>query len=160
MEKKFFQPPAVYVGEVSINVTNLESSLKFYQSTLGFKVLEQIGRKAILTADGKTPLLTLEQPVDVLPKEERTAGLFHFAILLPSRADLSKFLNHIVQTGTRLGASDHVVSEALYLSDPDGNGIEVYRDRLSSEWDWADGQVAMATEPLDGESLLAESQEI
>ncbi len=158
MEKKFFEEPVIYVGEVNINVTNLEKSLNFYQNIIGFNVLDQTDSKAVLTADGKKPLLTLEQPADVVPKEDRKTGLFHFAILLPSRADLSSFLNHIVQTGTRLGASDHYVSEALYLNDPDGNGIEVYRDRPSSEWSWSDGKVAMATEPLDGESLLAESK--
>ncbi|WP_164670774.1 VOC family protein [Virgibacillus doumboii] len=159
MEKKFFEKPTIYVGEVNINVTNLEKSLEFYQNIIGFSVLEQTDRKAVLTANGKRALLTLEQPEDVVPKEGRTTGLYHFAILLPSRADLSSFLKHMIQTNTRLGASDHYVSEALYLSDPDGNGIEVYRDRPSSEWSWTGDQVAMATEPLDGESLLAESQQ-
>ncbi|MFA1820998.1 VOC family protein [Virgibacillus oceani] len=155
MEKQFFEKPAVYVGEVSINVTNLKKALTFYQTVIGFRVLEETDNRAILTADGSTPLLTLEQPDDVLPKEERTTGLFHFAILLPSREDLSAFLKHIAQAGIRIGASDHYVSEAIYLSDPDGNGIEVYRDRPASEWSWSDGQVAMATEPLDTEGVLA-----
>ncbi|MFC4559564.1 VOC family protein [Virgibacillus kekensis] len=159
MEKKFFQPPTVYVGEVNINVTDLETSLEFYKRIIGFQVLEQTNNKAVLTADGKTPLLTLEQPDGVLPKEDRKTGLYHFAILLPDRSQLSSFLNHIARTGIRLGASDHYVSEALYLSDPDGNGIEVYRDRPAEEWNWANGQVAMATEPLEGQSLLAESNE-
>ncbi|MRG88339.1 VOC family protein [Salinibacillus xinjiangensis] len=159
MEKKFFQAPTIYVGEVNINVTDLGQSLEFYQHILGFKVLRQTDSKAVLTADGKTPLLTIEQPEDVLPKQARTTGLFHFAILLPSRSDLSAFLRHIVQTKFRygLGASDHYVSEAIYLSDPDGNGIEVYRDRPSSEWNWSNGEVEMATVELDAQGLLAES---
>jgi catechol 2,3-dioxygenase len=83
--------------------------------------------------------------------------LYHFAIMLPSRADLSVFLRHMIQTGYPLGAADHYVSEALYLNDPDGNGIEVYRDRPSAEWNWNNGLVEMATEELDGNGILAES---
>ncbi|SFE17659.1 catechol 2,3-dioxygenase [Lentibacillus persicus] len=157
MEKQFFEKPATYVGEVNINVTNLDKALSFYQEVIGFEVLEQSDQKAVLTADGRTPLLTLVQPADAMPKEGRTTGLFHFAILLPSRADLSSFIKHAARAGARLGASDHLVSEALYLNDPDGNGIEVYRDRPSNEWEWSDGQVAMSTEPLDADSLVAES---
>ncbi|WP_167751389.1 VOC family protein [Lentibacillus salicampi] len=156
---KFFEKPATYVGEVNINVTDLDQSLPFYEHVIGFNVLEQTDRKAVLTADGETPLLTLEQPADVLPKEGRTTGLFHFAILLPSRADLSAFLRHVANSGAQLGASDHLVSEALYLNDPDGNGIEVYHDRPAIEWNWSDGQVSMSTEPLDAKSLLAESDQ-
>ncbi|WP_010529186.1 VOC family protein [Lentibacillus jeotgali] len=159
MEKKFFEKRTTYVGEVNINVTDLDQALSFYQHVIGFNILEQTDRKAVLTADGKTPLLTLVQPAAPLPKEERTSGLFHFAILLPSRADLSSFLRHIAKAGARLGASDHLVSEALYLNDPDGNGIEVYHDRPSSEWSWSNGQVTMSTEPLDADSLLAESDQ-
>ena len=157
LEKEFFKKPTTYVGEVNINVTDLDKSLPFYQEIIGFSILEQTDRKAVLTADGKTPLLTLEEPENVLPKEGRTTGLFHVAILRPSRADLSSFLRHVAKAGVQLGASDHLVSEALYLNDPDGNGIEVYRDRPSNEWNWSNGQVAMSTEPLDANSLLAES---
>jgi catechol 2,3-dioxygenase len=155
MEKHFFEKPTVYVGEVNVNVTNLKKALEFYQTVIGFRVLEETDNRAVLTANGSTPLLTLEKPDNVVPKEERTTGLYHFAILLPSREDLSAFLRHIAQSGIRIGASDHYVSEAVYLSDPDGNGIEVYRDRPASEWSWSEGQVAMATEPLDAESVLA-----
>ncbi|MBP1968378.1 catechol 2,3-dioxygenase [Virgibacillus natechei] len=158
MENKFFEKPATYVGELSVNVTDLEKALTFYQDVIGFQILEQSERKASLTADGKTALLTLEQPENVQPKEGRTTGLFHFAILLPTRVDLSSFVNYLIKKGdVRLGASDHYVSEALYLSDPDGNGIEVYRDRPSSEWSWTNGEVSMGTEALDGDSLVAES---
>ena len=135
----------------------MDSAITFYQNIIGFKVLEQTERKVVLTADGKTGLLTLEQPVDVIPKEERTSGLYHFALLLPTRADLSIFLRNLLQTGYQFGSSDHIVSEALYITDPDGNGIEVYRDRPSSEWTWSNGEVSMVSDPLNGESLLAES---
>lgn len=155
MEKQFFEKPTIYVGEVSVNVTDLKKALDFYQTVIGFRVLKETDHRAILTADGETPLLTLEQPDGVKPKEGRTTGLYHFAILLPSREDLAAFLRHIAQSGIRIGVSDHYVSEAVYLSDPDGNGIEVYRDRPASEWNWSDGKVAMATEPLDAEGVLA-----
>ncbi|MGG1676965.1 VOC family protein [Neobacillus sp. NRS-1170] len=155
--EKFHQAPNVYVGEVNIKIKNLDYALHFYQNILGFQVLEKTDRKAVLTTDGKTPLVTLEQPADVIPKTGRTSGLYHFAILLPTRSDLSVFLRHLLQTGYPLGAADHYVSEALYLNDPDGNGIEVYRDRPSSEWTWNNGFVSMATEELDGEGILAES---
>ncbi len=155
--EKFHQEPNIYVGEVNIKVKNLDYSLTFYQNIMGFQVLEKSDRKAVLTTDGKSPLLTLEQPDDVVAKTGRTSGLYHFAILLPSRADLSVFLQHMIQTGYPLGAADHYVSEALYLNDPDGNGIEVYRDRPSSEWRWNNGLVEMATEELDGNEIIAES---
>jgi catechol 2,3-dioxygenase len=154
---QFHQEPNIYVGEVNIKVKNLEYSVTFYQTIIGLHVLEQSERKAVLTADGKTPLLTLEEPVDVIPKQEHMSGLYHFAILLPSRSDLGDFLRHLIVTGYPLGAADHYVSEALYLNDPDGNGIEVYRDRPSDEWTWKDQLVEMATEQLDAEGILAES---
>jgi catechol 2,3-dioxygenase len=155
---KFHQAPNIYVGEVNINVKNLDYSLNFYQNILGFQVMEKSDGKAVLTTDGKTPLLTIEQPKEVVAKTGRTSGLYHFALLLPSRADLSVFLRHMIQTGYPLGAADHYVSEALYLNDPDGNGIEVYRDRPSSEWRWNNGLVEMATEELDGNGIIAESE--
>lgn len=97
----------------------------------------------MLTADGNTALLTLKQPKNAAPKEAHTSGLFHFAILLPTRANLSAFLRNIASSGVQIGASDHYVSEAHYLSDPDGNGIEVYHDRPSSEWSWTENEVTI-----------------
>ncbi|AOV08031.1 VOC family protein [Sporosarcina ureilytica] len=155
--ERFHSKPNTFVGQVNINVTNLESALTFYQEIIGFQVLEQTARKAVLTTDGQTGLLILEQPVNVIPKEGRSSGLYHFALLLPTRADLSIFLRHLLKTGYKFGASDHKVSEAIYITDPDGNGIEIYRDRPSSEWTWSNGKVTMMTDPLDGDSLLEES---
>ncbi|MEY8191669.1 VOC family protein [Peribacillus simplex] len=156
MDKNFHQKPITFVGEVSINVLDLNKAILFYQEIIGLQVLKKSDRLAVLTTDGKTPLLTLEQPVDVIPKEGRTTGLYHFALLLPSRADLSIFLRHLLQTKYPFGAADHEVSEALYITDPDGNGIEVYSDRPSTDWRWASGEVAMGTDPLDGNDLLEE----
>lgn len=158
--RNFHQKPNTFVGHVNINVINLDLALDFYQKVIGFQILEQTNQKAVLTADGKIGLLTIEQPADVLPKEERKSGLYHFALLLPTRADLSAFFRHLYETGYRFGASDHLVSEALYITDPDGNGIEVYIDRPSIEWTWSNGEVKMVSDQLDGESLLAECDSV
>ncbi|GAB6988675.1 VOC family protein [Paenibacillus pini] len=155
----FHREPSTFVGQVNINVTNLERSLQFYQEVIGFKILERFENQAILTADGKTPLLTIEQPDNVTPQQPRTTGLYHFALLLPKRADLAQVVEHFITNRYAVqGASDHLVSEALYLGDPDGNGIEIYADRPETTWRWADGEVAMTTEPLDIEDLLTEVQ--
>ena len=129
----------------------------FIKKLLVSKCLRKQRLQAVLTADGKTPLLIIEQPENVTPKEPRKAGLYHFALLLPERADLGNIIKHFVANKVAIGASDHKVSEALYLSDPDGNGIEIYTDRNPSEWSWENGEVAMSTDPLDGESVVAES---
>ena len=156
----FHQPPVTFVGQVNIKVQSLERSLAFYQEVIGFKIYEKTEKSAKLTADGKTVLLSIEQPSDVIPKKGRTTGLYHFALLLPDRADLARILKHFLQTGYPLqGASDHLVSEALYLADPDGNGIEIYTDRPASKWEWNEQHVVMATQALDAENLLAESME-
>jgi catechol 2,3-dioxygenase len=154
----FHQPPYTHIDQVTINVQDLQKSLHFYQKVIGFSVLDQSENKAILTADGQTPLLTIEQPEHVIPKQPRTTGLYHFAILLPERADLGRILNHFAQLNIPLGSSDHLVSEALYLNDPDGNGIEVYWDKPHSTWTWKGGQVEMAVDPIDARSILAEGE--
>ena len=107
-----------------------------------------------LTTDGKTNFLTLEQPENVTPKERGTTGLYHFAILLPSRTHLANIVIHFVKNNIQFGSADHLVSEALYFKDPDGNEIEIYRDRHPSEWNWHGEEVEMATIPLDFEDLL------
>lgn len=156
----FHQPPVTFVGQVNLKVQNFERALAFYKEVIGFRVFEQTERSAKLTADGKTVLLSIEQPVDVIPKQARTAGLYHFALLLPQLSDLAVILRHLVKAGYPLqGASDHLVSEALYLADPDGNGIEIYTDRPASKWDWKNNEVVMATEALDAENLLAEGKD-
>ncbi|WP_175990394.1 VOC family protein [Bacillus sp. Marseille-Q1617] len=154
----FHQYPHTHVSEVTIKVENLQRSLNFYQEVIGFKVLDQSQNKASLTADGQTPLLTIEQPENVIPNQRGTTGLYHFAILLPERADLGRILQHFAQLNIPLGSSDHLVSEALYLNDPDGNGIEVYWDKPSSDWTWKGGQVEMAVDPIDARAILAEGE--
>ncbi|WP_374054824.1 VOC family protein [Rossellomorea sp. FM04394] len=153
----FHKEPHIFVGEVNIKVENLERSLSFYQEVIGFQVLEHTGKRATLTADGIRPLVSLEQPENVTPKQPGTTGLYHFALLLPNRTDLGKILEHLIKLNIQLGSSDHLVSEALYLSDPDGNGIEIYRDRPSSDWTWNGNQVEMAVDPIDARGILAEA---
>ncbi|WP_226037191.1 VOC family protein [Aquibacillus saliphilus] len=158
MEKNFFREPNTYVGHVELVVQDLDRSIKFYKEVIGLDLLEQTSSKAVLTADGKRALLSIEQPENAMPKQGRTTGLYHYAILVPSRLDLAKILKHFVELNVQLGASDHLVSEALYLNDPDGNGIEIYTDRKATSWTWEDNQVVMAVDPLDAEGILAELQ--
>ncbi|WP_150285505.1 VOC family protein [Rummeliibacillus sp. TYF-LIM-RU47] len=150
----FHTKPTTFVGHVKIRVQNLNRSLQFYKDILGIDILEQTASAAKLTTDGNTSFLSLEQPENVIPKQERTTGLYHFAILLPEQKDLANIVVHLVQNGVRFGSSDHLVSEALYLNDPDGNQIEIYRDRVPSEWKWSDNEVDMAVDPLDFDTLL------
>ncbi|GAA0134383.1 VOC family protein [Paenibacillus sp. YSY-4.3] len=151
----FHREPNVYVGQVNLKVQNLERALKFYKEVIGFKVLDQTEKTANLTADGKTVLLSIEQPDNVVQMHGKTTGLYHFALLLPSRSDLTRIVQHFAHLGLRIGSSDHLVSEALYLSDPDGNGIEIYRDRDPLEWAWNNGEVEMAVDPLNFNDLLS-----
>ncbi|MGG3928016.1 VOC family protein [Metabacillus fastidiosus] len=155
----FHQEPVTFVGRVNLKVQNLERSLAFYQEVIGFKILEQTETSASLTADGKTVLLSIQQLNNIVPKQERTTGLYHFALLLPRRSDLAKLVQHFIGIGLRFGSSDHLVSEALYLSDPDGNGIEIYTDRDPSEWKWGNEEVEMAVDPLNFVNLLAEGKQ-
>lgn len=152
---KFHQKPSTYVELVELKVTDLEQSLKFYEEVIGFKVLDRQANKIWLTADGKTALLSIEQPENVVPKQPKTTGLYHFALLLPSREDLGAILRSFAESGIRIGAGDHLVSEALYLNDPDGNGIEIYSDRPETEWKWEKGAVAMDTLGIDAPAILA-----
>lgn len=154
----FHSKPNTFVGHVKIKVENLERSLKYYQEVIGFNILEQTKTTAKLTTDGKTSILSIEQPANVVPKQGKTTGLYHFAILLPHRSDLANITNHFIENGIQIGSSDHLVSEALYLSDPDGNGIEIYADRDPSDWDWYSGEVVMTVDPLNFENLLSHAK--
>jgi len=153
--------PATTVGLLSLTVADLARSLAFYTTALGFALLEQTDGAATLGV-GATPLLLLTEHLGAQPwPHDRPGytGLYHFALLLPTRADLGRWLRHWLELGLPLpGQGDHLVSEALYLSDPDGHGIEVYRDRPRDDWTWANGQVQMAADPVDIQGLLAEAE--
>jgi catechol 2,3-dioxygenase len=143
-----------HIGAVSLRVRGLAGLTAFYRDAIGLQLISQGADKAVLGIDGE-PLVTLEAGAQ--PQASK-AGLFHIAILLPSRRDLANWLAHAAESGVRLeGASDHLVSEAIYLSDPEGNGIEIYRDRSRPEWPRRDGAIAMATERLDLNALLGEA---
>jgi catechol 2,3-dioxygenase len=149
-------PDETRVGRVRLQVSDLERSLAYYRDVLGFRALEQSADRAVLAAEGDDrPLVELvERPgATAVPRRGRI-GLYHFAILLPDRASLGRFLAHLAQIGARAGMSDHFVSEAIYLQDPDNLGIEVYADRPRSAWRHEGRQLAMATEPLDAQSVV------
>jgi catechol 2,3-dioxygenase len=150
----YHQKPHSYVENVHIKVSNLEHSLKFYQEVLGFKVLSKSEGRIDLTADGKTALLTIEA-IAAKQTMERTTGLYHFAVLLPSRKELGRFLKHLLRLQTSLqGASNHGFSEAIYFADPDGIGIEVYADTDESVWKWENDLLINRTTGIDAEGLL------
>ena len=145
----------LHLGPVELSVSDLNRSVPFYRTLLGLTVLEQTQSSVTLGLPGQ-PLLNLNEQRGALPSRPTSPGLYHFAVLLPTRADLSRWAQHAARLGLRLGQSDHLVSEAFYLNDPDGHGIEVYRDRPAHEWKWRDGQVQMAGDPIDLNNLLAE----
>ena len=144
-------PAKMTVGAVQLQVRDLERSLSYYQDVLGFRVVERTAHDAVLAAVGDdTPLVRLHERPGAAPVPRRgRLGLYHFAILLPDRAALGRLVAHLAEHGERAGASDHLVSEAIYLHDPDGLGIEVYADRPRSAWETTNGEIRMATLPLD-----------
>ena len=147
------------IGSVELRVQDLDRSRRFYTEALG---LEPVGDDPLALGAGGRPLVVLGEVEPGTPAPPSTTGLFHLAILHPSRAELAKALRRLAERGGRLdGASDHAVSEALYLHDPDFNGIELYRDRPREEWpEGPDGGVGMVTLPLDVRSLLAEAEPV
>jgi len=143
------------IGRVRLKVRDLAKVAAFYEDVLG---LSRIAEKAdtVTLGTANMPLLELAGDPALAPRDPRSAGLFHTAFLLPSRQDLGRWLAFAAQNRIPLsGASDHIVSEAIYLADPEGNGIEIYADRAPSRWRGADGDITMATEPLDAQDLLA-----
>jgi catechol 2,3-dioxygenase len=153
-------PGNIELGEVKLKVSNLARSLVYYQEGLGFTVKRREGDIAELGApDGPTLLVLEEIPDAVVVPPNRTTGLYHYAVLLPTRRDLGVTLRRLVELGIDIGQADHGVSEALYLSDPDHNGIEIYRDRPRSEWKYeVNGNIHMVTEPIDWRGLLREAE--
>jgi len=151
-------PAATALGQVSLTVADLAGVTGFYERAIGLRVLERDGDVVRLGPAGGAALVELVGRADAPPRAPRSAGLFHVAILFPERAELARALRRLVGAGWRLtGASDHLVSEALYTADPEGNGIELYRDRPREEWRrQPSGELEMATIPLDLDDLIAE----
>jgi catechol 2,3-dioxygenase len=145
------------IGAVGLKARDLSRLTDFYNQAIGLQLIDRDAKTARLGAGGVT-LLELESAPSATPDDPRTAGLYHTAFLQPTRADLGRWLVHAARNRVALtGASDHLVSEAIYLDDPEGNGIEVYRDRMPEEWRWNDGRIQMATERLDLDNLAAEA---
>ena len=152
--------PGTSMGTVRLTVSDVDRSRAFYERALGLRTTERDDGTVLLGADAGTALVELRGDAAAPSLDPRAPGLFHLAILLPSRTELAVALARLVQVRIPLtGASDHLVSEALYLSDPDGNGIEIYRDRPREEWPARDGVLQMATLPLDLDSVIAEIRE-
>lgn len=142
-------------GEVTLRVRDLDVMTAYYRTVLGLKVMQRSDAEAVLGIDGIRLLHLQVQPSAQL-EPQTAAGLFHTAFLMPSAEDLARWLVHVARLQTPLtGFADHAVSEAVYLDDPEGNGIEVYRDRPQEEWFWMAGEVVMGTEQLDLDRLLA-----
>lgn len=153
--------PGTRIGHVHLKVANIERALGFYRDILGFEVTQWYGEDAVfLSAGGYHHHIGLNTWMsrNAGPAPTNSAGLFHHAILYPERRDLALALSWLIEAGYPVdGASDHGVSEALYLTDPDGNGVELYCDRRQEEWPRsADGGLSMVTRPLDVDDLLRE----
>jgi catechol 2,3-dioxygenase len=154
--------PRTDIGHVHLKVSDLERAIDFYRDVLGFELVQRMGdQAAFLSAGGYHHHIGLNtwESRGGSPPPPGTTGLFHFAIRFPDRGALALAVKRVVEAGIRIGASDHGVSEAVYLEDPDGNGIELYRDRPREEWPMEpDGKsIAMVSVPLDIDRLLAEA---
>jgi catechol 2,3-dioxygenase len=157
MTSVFPLAPDTALGPLRLTVADLPGVSAFYERVVGLTTLERDGELVRLGPAGGAVLVELEQRADAPPRARSASGLFHLALLVPSRVELARALRRIVGAGWPLGgASDHLVSEALYLADPEGNGIEIYRDRPRVEWPGRDGELEMATLPLDLDGLVAE----
>lgn len=150
---------AIRLGMVSLNVKDLTNMTNFYTEIIGLSILSQDDNKSLLTFNGKEAIIELRL---VNSDQEATYGLYHTAILVPNRNALGLALRQILVTQAPLdGAADHGYSEAIYISDPEGNGVEIYRDKDVSEWDIKeDGQIIGVTDPMDGQSMLDNLTEI
>ena len=149
--------PDTSVGTVRLTVSDLARSREFYERVIGLRATERDDGTLALGVEGNPALVELRADSAAPGLNRRATGLYHLAILLPTRRDLALGLRRLAESRWPLdGASDHLVSEALYLSDPDGNGIEIYRDRPRGEWRREGGELRMATLPLDLESVITE----
>ena len=161
MNDKYIIPAQTQIGHVHLKVANLERSLKFYRDLLGFEVTTMYGdQAAFISAGGYHHHIGLNtwQSKNAPPASEYGVGLYHTAILYPTRKDLAIILDRLRKVNYPLtGASDHGVSEAIYLNDPDNNGVELYWDKPKAQWKYnSDGKIEMITLPLDLANLLIE----
>lgn len=156
-------PPETRVGHVHLKVADLDRAIAFYSDVLGFELMQRYGpQAAFLGAGGYHHHIGLNtwESAGSTPPPPGHSGLYHSAFLYPDRASLGRVLARVIAAGIPLdGAADHGVSEAIYLRDPDGNGVELYRDRPPEEWPLdAQGRISMVNRPLDLDALLAEAE--
>ena len=150
-------PPDTHIGKVRLRVADIDALTTFYERVVGLQAVERDGDVVRLGPEGGEPLIELVAAPEAPPAPSFSTGLFHLAILVPDRPELARSLRRVGGAGWRLtGASDHLVSEALYLRDPEGNGIEIYRDRPRDQWNRDNGELRMATLPLDLQDVLDE----
>jgi catechol 2,3-dioxygenase len=150
-------PPDTHIGKVRLRVADIDDLTTFYERVIGLRGVERDGQLVRLGPEGGEPLIELVSAPGAPAAPSFSTGLFHLAILVPDRVELARSLQRAASAGWRLtGASDHLVSEALYLQDPEGNGIEIYRDRPRDQWNRDNGELRMATLPLDLQSVLDE----
>jgi len=157
-----FLPDETRITQVHLRTGDLERALGFSTSTLGLQIVERIegSRRVGISATGNSPaMMILSEEPRASPRPSGATGLYHFAIRYPARRDLAHALQRLMRRGYPIrGAADHQVSEAIYLGDPDDNGVELYVDRPRSQWIWREGQIAMTTEPLELDSILASTE--
>jgi len=150
--------PDAAIGAVELTVVDVDRMTRFYERAIGLRLLERDDDGARLGVEPGAVLVALVADPTAPPPPSRSTGLFHLAVLVPGRPELARALGRVARAGWSFtGASDHLVSEALYLRDPEGNGIEIYRDRPRDEWRRLDGDIEMATLPLDLAGLMAET---
>ena len=148
----------LHIGAIGLIVRDMDKLAGFYRGLLGLSELERSARHVRLGTPGGVPLIEIEHRPDAKPDDQRAAGLYHTAFLMPTRLDHARWILHIAQNRVPItGASDHGVSEAFYLDDPEGNGIEVYNDRPPERWQRQDGLIVMQTKPLDVEAILRDT---
>lgn len=148
------------IGIVHLYVSNLKQALTFYKDVLRLKVVKEEENIVVFGNENDIPLLIIEEKEHALPKQRNRTGLYHFAILISNRQQLANVLLYILQKGYPLqGGADHHFSEAIYVSDPDGNGIEIYYDRSKELWHDEKGELPFVSNPFDGEALLKEAKE-
>lgn len=155
---KFHNEETMYVDSITLLVKDIDKLLSFYTQNIGFELIEQKGDTYRLGVGNKILLNLVSNPEAEL--KGKITGLYHFAILLPNRKYLGQLINYYIKTNQRIvGGSDHAVSEALYLSDPEGNGIEIYADRDETKWEYQNDEVVMVTEAMDYEGLINDAYE-
>ena len=154
---KGFLPDQTHLTQVHLRTGSIERASKFYVGVLGLEVSHQAESEVVFSANQNEPdLIVLSEDPNASPRPDRSVGLYHFALRYPTRNDLAHAYRRLLSAGYPVaGASHHGVSEAIYLTDPDGNGVELYADRPQSDWLWQDHQLSMVTTPLDLDHLLA-----